>query len=709
MEIAQFFTGSTLTTGFTGGMGVRGNNKTSANFNEYLSNFLSSANEVRQARMGKGSGAQDSGIMNSGSMLPADIYSLGEGMTVQGIMEPLTPAEQEAFERIAVLIADGSLDSRELAELSEEEMDEVVAWVLSGGNGLFEPYVPVVDMQSSAGASETDIFGMEKNAAALQQLQNVYSRIEENDLSDNDTAAIGKLLNIADLDLVEIDKISQAIIGLAEKYATQNTENSGQVEPGVEPGLRDMLREVPATELATVVQSTLDTLAAADLPELPDTVLKSLCIEVVNVNNRILDAAEVSSKLLDGLNNNSELREQILLQVSALQEGQNPLTTAYPISTESGTDEIVDILAEAVLEDSTEEEIEKLQQEIVVSSAEAEVTPEVAVSSEQNLATGVMSEAVAAAVSATEADEIPVQNVAETIKDTAPDDVEARNTQDLTVTEEVKLTVKAPVQEDISENTGEEAGKDTSRDVLTGRAYSGDNETSEEEAKNFAENESNSKDMPARKSTGGFEKDVFASEDITFEKVDILESFTDMEKSFEAKNVLSETTQTSYSSENAFVKYSDMLENMDRLSKLMQGNTDKTLKNVTLELSPPELGKMTIDVSVKDGHATAAIKVETDGAKQMLLNNVEQLKRNLESHGIKLENFEVELNKQNQQEREQQNNFTQMQQEMHERHSRRRRNRDPAGVPGLDSSIIEEVVPKEARIVRDDGTVDVVA
>ena len=380
MEIAQFLRSAIANTGYAGGAGGKAQNRTSATFNEYLSNFLNTANEVRQARAGTGSGLKDSGRVVSGNVLPGENIVLFKGAfsgeDVPEMLEPMTPDEQEAFERIALLIADGSLDSQELSELSEDEMDEIVAWVLSGASGLFEPYAPVgMPEENITENNDMDLFGLEKNIEILQQLQDVYSRIDDSDLSKSETAAIGQLLDIENLDLVEVDRLSQAIIELAEKYGDATEMDIEQ--PAAETGLtlREMLKNVPAEELTEVLQRTLESgEAEAELPELPETVLKSLCIEVVNVNNKTLDAAEINSRLLDGLNNNSELREQILRDVSDKQNGEELLTAVDAELLESADGEVADVLAEAVLEDSTEEELATLEQEIAEVGMDSEET-----------------------------------------------------------------------------------------------------------------------------------------------------------------------------------------------------------------------------------------------------------------------------------------------------------------------------------------------
>ena len=716
MEIAKLLT-STAAKGRTSESSTNSSqHKPSVTFNEYMSNFLDVAKDVRGNRKSENSFISNEKTVSITKKSFHKIEKVFKSDADNNDFDnenagfaivPLDPQEIEAFERIAVLVADGSLDSEALSELSEEELSEVVEWVLAGASGIFEPYTKDIDIKTNESSTEnTDVFGLTSNLVALDQLEDVYSRIGEKNLSNSDMAEIAELLNLKELDVIEIDKLSQKILELAEKYSSniQNVDTPiAEGEVDVDFNLRDMLKNVPKNELITEIKGVLNEINAdVDLPNMPETVLKSLCIEVVNVNNKMLDAAEVNSKLLDGLNNNQDLREQILNNISNPEVSDDLIRAVKDTGITSENNEIIDELATAVLDDSTSEEI-------------AEITVEANNSQNKNNTASIDVNQKTEFIQ--NEGEVLVENVqfseeqenCKTVEQTAQKEVNTdlpqKSKEDLVNDE----NIKAPVNT-ISENGNEPIDKEQVKDNLTGRAYSGDNSSSTGE-QGFGDETQNENEDLKQDLNRNFDEIITVKDDSeSVVKPDFGENLAEPESKVEFKAFLPESPKTPYTTDNPYVKYADMIENIDRLSKLMVNNSDKAMKSVTMELSPPELGKLTIEVSVKDGQANAAIKVETDGAKQMLLNNIEQLKRNLESHGLKLENFEVELNKQNDQNRDQQNAFAQAQQEENKKQSRRNKNGSNSSVKqnNTDKNSIESEQTRSNKI-GNDGSVDIVA
>lgn len=62
-----------------------------------------------------------------------------------------------------------------------------------------------------------------------------------------------------------------------------------------------------------------------------------------------------------------------------------------------------------------------------------------------------------------------------------------------------------------------------------------------------------------------------------------------------------------------------------------------------LRLSPPELGAMRIELSVHQGTLTATIETDNTSAKQILLDNLPQLRERLADQNIKIERFDVDI------------------------------------------------------------------
>ncbi len=735
MEIAQLLTGS-VSTAVSSSSASGTQVKTSSAFSDCLNSVLDAASQVKsvstattatrtssqttETSVGDSSQSSAKSLKSKSSKVKSnqsvddDVDSSDDIDETSAAVAALTPEELEALQRIAVLISDGSLDPESMSELSEDELEEVVDWVLDGADGLFAPYDSTATQQQNIQSDNENLtlFGMDDRYENLEQLESIYDRISKSTLTEKDTAAIGDLINISDLDPVEIDKISQAILELAEKYA--GTDDQSAISSDDEAmSLKDMLKLVPDDELATAVEGVLEEIEPdVELPELPETVLKSLCIEVVNVNNRMLDAAELNIKLLDGLNNNADLREQILSQLSNPESGQKLMDSVADEA--ATTSELADTLADAVLEDSAEGEIDELISADSEVNVDSEIEDESPEAGNETTAENNISDLLDKVLGDSEATTAKnADNGKESVNTNAQaTQVKSENSQlsgtEAVVKDDVKTAEATVITEEMTE-VQPEALKDTGKDSLTGRSYNGENTAGGANSDTVVDEELSGQGENKQQSSGGSEEGLGSEDDpASILKSDYEVVEPDIKADF--KTVVNESVNNTATTENPYVRYADMMENIDRLSKLMASSAEKSMKSVTMELSPPELGKMTIEVSVKDGQANAAIKVETDGAKNMLLNNVEQLKRNLEGHGIKLENFEVELNKQQQDGRGEQSAFAQAQQEEQERRFRRRQNSGKvSGVAGQSAEETVESESSEISVIREDGSVDVVA
>ncbi len=717
MEIAQVVTQSFSQTSSLMSEAAGSSSGSYSSFSECMNSFLDAVHEVKQLRkdsavaMSSGTGLEKSELHKKGMTFADDTVAAEYAGTQGMLLQPLTPEEKEAFERIAVLVADGSLDAEELSELSSDELDELAGWVLAGAGGIFEVYTETSAAEGTEEESGVD-FGLGNSALALSQLEEVFGKIEDIDMTASKSALIGELINIDELDPVEIDKLAQAILGVAEQYAAQGGMGEGENSGEEALLLREMLDNVPEGELLAAVEGALtETEIDAELPELPQAVLKSLCIEVVNVNNQMLDAAETNSKLLDGLNNNSELREAILAQLASREAEAELIGSVQEKITDLTSEKVVTQLAEAVLEDSDSGELEELNQELAAmvvtegedSNAPAEIAVTEDVLAEEGVITGSEQQPLEVSQNAKVASGGESmqsnQQTAAGVTELEPEIVEKG-----AVTEERVATSNEVSSAEQLKNNNADLGKDN----LTGRAYDGNNEQSTQD--NELEDDASAKDGNTKNGQVSSADKLLLNDELKLATVaDFSENLIEAETKVESKVVMSETAPAPYTSDNAYVKYADMLENMDKLSRLMQSSAEKSMKSVTMELSPPELGKLTLEVSVKDGHANAAIKVETDGAKQMLLNNVEQLKRNMEAHGIKLENFEVELNKEEQQGRQQQSLAEQMQQNSQHKGSRQKQSGSASNLAGKAITDVVEAESGTKNIIGDDGSVDIVA
>ena len=64
---------------------------------------------------------------------------------------------------------------------------------------------------------------------------------------------------------------------------------------------------------------------------------------------------------------------------------------------------------------------------------------------------------------------------------------------------------------------------------------------------------------------------------------------------------------------------------------------------VRLRLSPPELGSMRLQITVRNGAMTARAETETPAARNLLLDNLPLLRERLAQHDVKVQHFDVNL------------------------------------------------------------------
>lgn len=70
----------------------------------------------------------------------------------------------------------------------------------------------------------------------------------------------------------------------------------------------------------------------------------------------------------------------------------------------------------------------------------------------------------------------------------------------------------------------------------------------------------------------------------------------------------------------------------------------KQQNSLRLELKPPTLGELQVELSVKDGAVKATLTAETVAAKQALESGLDQLKQQLTAQGLKIDSIEVAIN-----------------------------------------------------------------
>lgn len=122
--------------------------------------------------------------------------------------------------------------------------------------------------------------------------------------------------------------------------------------------------------------------------------------------------------------------------------------------------------------------------------------------------------------------------------------------------------------------------------------------------------------------------------------------------------------------------------------------------NIRLQLKPPQLGAIQIDMHMKDSVLKIGMTTENNSVKEFLVSSIQELRDSLVQQGVKLEKLDVQVNynlgQSMAQARPGQNGFQRQRQEQR-------------GGPGMlagNSDVSETTTP---RIIRADALVDIVA
>lgn len=81
---------------------------------------------------------------------------------------------------------------------------------------------------------------------------------------------------------------------------------------------------------------------------------------------------------------------------------------------------------------------------------------------------------------------------------------------------------------------------------------------------------------------------------------------------------------------------------VQRVARAFQSVGDQA-GQIRLRLSPPDLGSLQVEISVKDGGLTAHIQAENNTAQQLLLDSLPELRDRLAQQNIQIDRFDVEV------------------------------------------------------------------
>ena len=100
--------------------------------------------------------------------------------------------------------------------------------------------------------------------------------------------------------------------------------------------------------------------------------------------------------------------------------------------------------------------------------------------------------------------------------------------------------------------------------------------------------------------------------------------------------------KTAAASESRGTSQVDQARFVQRVANAFRSADDDS-GQIRLRLSPPELGSLKLEVTMRNGVMTARMETETNTARTLLLDNLPALRQRLADQNIKIERFDVDL------------------------------------------------------------------
>jgi flagellar hook-length control protein FliK len=104
----------------------------------------------------------------------------------------------------------------------------------------------------------------------------------------------------------------------------------------------------------------------------------------------------------------------------------------------------------------------------------------------------------------------------------------------------------------------------------------------------------------------------------------------------------SQTTSTTEDRNATALARVDRNEFVNRVVQALERAHTEQPKTIEVELNPPSLGKLRLQVTQIDGQITAKIEVHSDASRSLLLDNLPALDRQLGEQGVQIQRFTVD-------------------------------------------------------------------
>lgn len=268
----------------------------------------------------------------------AGLGNLTEGSKTQGWCKKLPPKEAEiAKDRLQALVDEGSVSLEELEDMPEEAVEELVAWLLMGANGRFEPVeefsgegFDIADIQSVFEDSEI-LQKLEASAEGLQGESVPEKQVTSEQMPESGKSLLDNLANLEGLTDEEKELLAREVKSLLlEQSAGEsiNLDSNSGVDAAAladrlssgegEEMLKEILSGMSKEDIAGLLKEAADNIgkpevfSGSSLEKLPKAILESLSVKLVDVeNSEKIPEKDGGRKLLDELGAKSGKRNVV--------------------------------------------------------------------------------------------------------------------------------------------------------------------------------------------------------------------------------------------------------------------------------------------------------------------------------------------------------------------------------------------------------------
>ena len=139
---------------------------------------------------------------------------------------------------------------------------------------------------------------------------------------------------------------------------------------------------------------------------------------------------------------------------------------------------------------------------------------------------------------------------------------------------------------------------------------------------------------------------------------------------------------------------------VNRVARQISLSLQRGENHLRLQLRPPQLGAIQIDMDMKDSVLKIGMTTENNSVKEFLVSSIQELRDSLVQQGVKLERLDVQVNYNLGQ------SMAQAQRDLKQAHSWRRR---PATASAISASAADSTDEEALRSIRSNALLDMFA